>query len=43
VNVGTHSAYANCKGWYTFEYDGVGEVSGDESFALIGDSNLEAK
>mgnify|MGYP003122732173 FL=1 len=43
MHVGTHSAYANCVGWYNFEDDGVGEISGNESFAINGDSNLEAK
>jgi len=43
MHVGTHSAYANCVGWYNFEEDGVGEISGNESFAINGDSNLEAK
>ena len=43
LHVGTHSAYANCVGWWNFEDDGVGEISGTESFAINGDSNLEAK
>jgi hypothetical protein len=44
LHVGTHSAYAaSCVGWYPFQDDGTGEVSGNESFAVNGDSNLEAK
>ena len=43
LHVGTHSAYANCIGWYDFEDDGAGEVSGNAAFAINGDSNLEAK
>ena len=44
LHVGTHSAYAaNCKGWYSFQDDGTGHVSGTESFAINGDSNIEAK
>ena len=44
LHVGTHSAYAaNCVGWYPFQDDGTGEVSGTESFAINGDSNIEAK
>ena len=41
LHVGTHSAYAaNCKGWYSFQDDGTGHVSGTESFAINGDSNI---
>ena len=42
-HVGTHSAYANCVGWWPFQDDGVGEVAGTQTFVINGDSNLEAK
>ena len=43
LHVGTHSAYANCVGWHPFEDDGAGEITGTQTFAINGDSNLEAK
>ena len=43
LHVGTHSAYAECLGWWNFEDDGVDEVSRTQTFAINGDSNLEAK
>jgi len=44
LHAGTHSAYAaNCVGYYPFQNDGVGEVAGTESFAINGNSTIEAK
>jgi hypothetical protein len=39
----SHSAYANCVGWYPFQDDGAGGISGTETFTISGDSNIEAK
>ena len=39
----SHSAYANCVGWYPFQDDGAGGISGTETFSINGDSNIEAK
>tara|TARA_R100001129_G_C5263755_1_gene232018 strand:- start:33 stop:986 length:954 start_codon:yes stop_codon:yes gene_type:complete len=43
LHVGTHSAYANCVGWWPFQDDGTGQIAGTEAFAISGDSNIEAK
>tara|TARA_R100000234_G_scaffold75500_1_gene46773 strand:- start:775 stop:1737 length:963 start_codon:yes stop_codon:yes gene_type:complete len=45
MHVGTHSAYANCSGWWPFQDDGTGFVNGSStgSFEHGGDSNYEAK
>ena len=43
LNAGVHSAYDNCVGWYPFQDDGVGHVSGNVEFSLNGDSNIAAK
>ena len=43
LHVGTHSAYANCVGWWSFQDDGAGHIAGTESFTIGGDSNMEAK
>ena len=40
---GTHSAFSNCVGWWPFQDDGTGQIAGTESFAINGDSNIEAK
>ncbi len=43
LHVGTHSAYANCVGWWPFQDDGTGQIAGTEAFTISGDSNIEAK
>ena len=43
LHVGTHSAYSNCVGWWSFQDDGTGHVAGTEAFTISGDSNIEAK
>ena len=43
LHVGTHSAYANCVGWWPFQDDGTSQITGTEAFAISGDSNIEAK